>query len=135
MKQIHRSDAEVFEYTPGKRSNTASRRYRKLRRMAGTYHCDNRDCEFHAQALIWNGKPLALIVDHKDGAACNSRLSNLRLLCPNCDSQNETTRGGANARRVRNTTGGYQISEKDGRVHYKVMCMTIDLRIAARNND
>ncbi|OBH62743.1 HNH endonuclease [Mycobacterium colombiense] len=35
----------------------------------------------------WNGVSLALIVDHIDGDASNDRRENLRLICPNCDSQ------------------------------------------------
>jgi 5-methylcytosine-specific restriction endonuclease McrA len=35
----------------------------------------------------WNGVTPALIVDHIDGDASDSRRENLRLICPNCDSQ------------------------------------------------
>lgn len=35
----------------------------------------------------WNGLPLALVLDHVDGDASNNRRENLRLVCPNCDSQ------------------------------------------------
>ncbi len=35
----------------------------------------------------WNGVPLVLILDHVDGDATNNSRLNLRLICPNCDSQ------------------------------------------------
>jgi len=35
----------------------------------------------------WMGKSLLLILDHIDGNSSNWELSNLRLLCSNCDSQ------------------------------------------------
>ncbi len=35
----------------------------------------------------WNGTTLTLIIDHIDGDAGHSRRENLRLICPNCDSQ------------------------------------------------
>ena len=38
-------------------------------------------------AATWNGAALALIIDHVDGDATNNRRTNLRLVCPNCDSQ------------------------------------------------
>jgi hypothetical protein len=49
---------------------------------------------------MWNGRRLPLILDHASGNARDNRVENLRLLCPNCDSQNDETRGGANAGRV-----------------------------------
>lgn len=38
----------------------------------------------------WNGKKLNFILDHIDGDASNSSRENLRLICPNCDSQLDT---------------------------------------------
>jgi len=39
---------------------------------------------------VWEGKPITLTVDHEDGDAGNNSPSNLRLLCPNCNSQTPT---------------------------------------------
>jgi hypothetical protein len=38
----------------------------------------------------WLGKKLVLRLDHIDGDGRNNNLSNLRFLCPNCDSQQDT---------------------------------------------
>ena len=35
----------------------------------------------------WQGGELRLILDHVDGDSANNRRENLRLVCPNCDSQ------------------------------------------------
>lgn len=35
----------------------------------------------------WNDKETPLVVDHIDGNAMNHSVSNLRLVCPNCDAQ------------------------------------------------
>ena len=40
--------------------------------------------------VFWNGKPLVFILDHIDGDASNNIRSNVRLVCPNCDSQLDT---------------------------------------------
>ena len=39
---------------------------------------------------VWNNKELIFILDHIDGDASNNKRSNLRMICPNCDSQLET---------------------------------------------
>lgn len=36
---------------------------------------------------IWNGQKLVLILDHINGINNDNRLSNLRFVCPNCNSQ------------------------------------------------
>jgi len=41
---------------------------------------------------VWNGMPLSLIVDHIDGNSDNHSPINLRLVCPNCNSQLPTTK-------------------------------------------
>src|SRR5215203_2335439 len=56
--------------------------------------CDNPECFFHTNPLVWNGKPLKPILDHKEGNNTDNCPEMLRLLCSNCDSQLDT-RGGA----------------------------------------
>lgn len=38
----------------------------------------------------WNDKPIIFVLDHIDGNADNNDRDNLRLICPNCDSQLDT---------------------------------------------
>ena len=42
---------------------------------------------------FWQGKPLTLILDHINGENHDDRLENLRLVCPNCNQQLDTTNG------------------------------------------
>ena len=39
---------------------------------------------------IWNNEPIPLIADHIDGNSSNHSVSNIRLICPNCDAQQST---------------------------------------------
>ncbi len=48
------------------------------------------NCSICGMPNTWNGKELVFILDHIDGNAANNYRSNLRLICPNCDSQLET---------------------------------------------
>lgn len=50
-------------------------------------------CSECACPPTWNGKELALQLDHINGVNTDNRLQNLRLLCPNCHSQTDTFAG------------------------------------------
>jgi 5-methylcytosine-specific restriction endonuclease McrA len=67
-------------------------------------------CAICAHPGEWYGAPLALVLDHVDGDSTNNARGNLRLVCPNCDSQLPTyksrNRGrGRHARRARYSGG------------------------------
>jgi ribosomal protein L44E len=45
------------------------------------------ECEICKNNGTWLGKPLVLLLDHKNGVNNDNRLENLRFICSNCDSQ------------------------------------------------
>lgn len=50
-------------------------------------------CSICQQLPYWNNKSMTLILDHINGIYNDNRLINLRIVCPNCNSQLETTGG------------------------------------------
>lgn len=68
-------------------------------------------CALCKRSDQWEGQTLVLILDHIDGDSANNHRDNLRLVCPNCDSQLPTykarNRGRGRAwRRARYAAGG-----------------------------
>lgn len=50
-------------------------------------------CGICSQDEIWNDQKLIMVLDHKNGKRDDHRLENLRMLCPNCNSQQKTFAG------------------------------------------
>ena len=57
-----------------------------------------RRCELCGQAEDWNGRELALILDHINGVPTDNRLENLQIVCPNCAATLDTHCGRKNRR-------------------------------------
>lgn len=87
--------------TKKRHQGTLRAHYLAYRREQGMpeYRCDNRECPFYTEPLEWNGAPLPLILDHVEGNRFDNHPLSLRLLCPNCNSQ-QPTDGGKNRGRV-----------------------------------
>lgn len=51
------------------------------------------ECCLCNQKGEWNGKKLVMVFDHINGVNNDNRIENLRMICPNCNSQQETFAG------------------------------------------
>ena len=107
---------EILCYSLKPKSRTkVRRRYARWREENGLpIRCDFGERQFHGCPLMWKGGNLPVILDHANGNSLDNRPSNLRLLCPNCDSQ-LPTRGGGNRGRIKATSETeFTILEKGG---------------------
>ena len=62
------------------------------------------ECSVCGRPPIWENKVLILVIDHINGVNNDNRIKNLRLVCPNCNSQLDTS-GGKNRRKKINCLG------------------------------
>jgi hypothetical protein len=125
----------VLVYSNAKANRATVRRYfEEWRREQGLIaRCDNAACPFHSEPLVWNGRPLPLVLDHKDGNTRDNRPEILQYLCPNCEAQ-LPTRGGSNRGRTRRLDdNGFLIIERDGRKSYTHLgSIGVEHRISAQ---
>ncbi|MGZ6711262.1 MAG: HNH endonuclease signature motif containing protein [Solirubrobacteraceae bacterium] len=63
-----------------------------------------RTCEMCGQGEIWNGRRMALVLDHINGVSNDHRLENLQVVCPNCAATLDT-HCGRNLPRIRTCPG------------------------------
>lgn len=81
-KNIQRSDEEVFCENSIVSQRCLRERYKKIFAPDKCAICNN--------PAIWQNKPLTLRLDHINGIHNDNRFENLRWVCPNCDSQQDT---------------------------------------------
>lgn len=81
LERIKQVEDSGYVYLPDKFNTTASFAKRYL-----IYKNGNK-CSICDILPYWNNKPLTLILDHVNGVPNDWHISNLRLICSNCDSQ------------------------------------------------
>jgi hypothetical protein len=134
------SSDNVLCYRDGNRrpAETVRRHYYRWRKEQSPplpERCDNKKCRFHTEPLLWNCEPLKPILDHKNGVNTDNRPTNLQLLCPNCDSQNHETRGGANKGRTEKSSGGFAKVDRNGKRDYVMPAETGRYKISTGSED
>lgn len=77
----------LVERSPAKRGSLKKRLYEE--------GLKERACELCGQGEEWNGRRMALILDHINGVRDDNRLENLRIVCPNCNATLDTHCGRA----------------------------------------
>jgi len=76
-------------------------------------------CSECGQKEIWNGKKLIMVLDHINGVSNDHRLENLRMLCPNCNSQQKTFAGKRNKKQYYCKECGKEKKYKTGQMCFE----------------
>ena len=87
-QQEHQQHQKVLQWLETGEANPGSHRNHYVRTFI--YTAQLGACALCGIDSQWQGKELVFVLDHIDGNSENNRRENLRLVCPNCDSQLET---------------------------------------------
>lgn len=88
IKQRHEEKIKKWKETGDTNCKVSS----TIRGCIREYILENQSCKCKICGITneWNGMKLNFVLDHIDGNAANNIENNLRLICPNCDSQLST---------------------------------------------
>lgn len=86
IERVYREDKDIFIEDSPVDQSTLRRRY-----FQGKF--SPYECAICKLPPVWQGKELALTLDHINGHNHDDRLENLRWICPNCDRQLNTFAG------------------------------------------
>lgn len=81
-----KSASQILIKRPGEDRRVPARQLRSALAAIGRPYV----CEGCGTGASWNGKPIVLHVEHRDGDYSNCVSENLAYLCPNCHSQTAT---------------------------------------------
>lgn len=79
-------------------------------------------CSICGLQTSWNNQPIIMILDHINGIPNDNRLENLRLVCPNCNSQLATFAG-------KNTKWAKEFKGQDRNLRLKDLCQCGKLKL------
>jgi hypothetical protein len=74
-----------------------------------------RRCELCGTGEEWNGRRMALVLDHINGVHDDNRLENLQIVCPNCAATLDTHCGRNKPRRCEGCRGMFRPASRDQR--------------------
>lgn len=61
--------------------------YKFMHELLRDYNFNMRECSICGIDDMWNGRPFVMELDHINRVTNDSRISNLRMLCPICHTQ------------------------------------------------
>ena len=88
MKKIHNVQLNTLDSVLVK--NSTYKNTDRLKKWLISENLLSNKCELCGMGPYWNDKELSLQLDHINGVRNDNRISNLRILCPNCHSQTDT---------------------------------------------
>jgi len=88
------------------------------------------ECVICGQPPTHNGQELVMVLDHKNGINNDHREENLRLLCPNCNSQQKTFAG----RKLRKKYNCKKCGKEINKRSKSLLCIKCVIRNQNKNN-